>query len=401
MLVNPLIFPELEQALFDYKKLMYQPELVKQLKKRLIQNTFKYHLEYNTKYKEYAASFDLNFQDATQSFFDYSVIPLLPSFFFKGFEYNLLTVPKENILKYCTSSGTQGSLSLVPRDETTLMYFLSSIASSFPALLDLDRTGNHKGIVLGPSTQEAGDIWFSYAIACLTLQVTTEACEKNGHFDRVSTVNKIKHALSENNDVLVVGPPFRILEICEIIKQIPNFPALTPKSYIISAGGWKNRQNEAIHKNEFIHTVADSFRLDGTSQIRDCFNMVELNTVILECEHHVKHVPPWLEVQARHPKLNEILPSGETGVLAFLDASAVSYPCFILSEDFGAVSEIKCACGREGQVVNISRRMDRIEARGCALKMAIGANYKAHGDSSDRFFESFYRNPSLYLRNSQ
>ena len=48
-------------------------------------------------------------------------------------------------------------------------------------------------------------------------------------------------------------------------------------------------------------------------------------------------------------------------------------------------------------VVNIEKRMSRIEARGCALKMTTGNKNKAHKDSKDRYFESFYRDPQAYF----
>lgn len=390
---NELVFPNLDKIFFNYKSLMCQPELAEQVKTELINNTFQYHLKNNNEYKQYANRLGVN----DSSCLNLENIPLLPSSFFKGFNFSLNTVPDTTIIKNCTSSGTQGSLSIVPRDETTLMHFLSSIASSFPVLLQIDRTGNHRGVVLGPSTEEAGDLWFSYAMACLTLQVTTTVCEHNEIFDIDYSVNQIKYFLEKKHDLLIVGPPFRILDICEKIKNIKNFPPLTPRSFVISAGGWKSKQNKAINKIDFINIVSDAFQTKDHSQIRDCFNMVELNTIILECEHHHKHIPPWLSIQARDPKTNSLLKNGESGILAFLDATAVSYPCFILSEDIGTVSDLTCRCGRSGKVVNIERRMSRIEARGCALKMTAGNKNKAQKDSKDRYFESFYRNPDVYL----
>jgi len=273
---------------------------------------------------------------------------------------------------------------------------LSSIAASFPDLLNIDRAGNYRGVVLGPSTEDAGDLWFAYAMACLTLQVTTTVCERNAEFDIDYTLSQIKHFLAKKHDLMIVGPPFRILDICKKISGMADFPPLSSKSFVISAGGWKNRQNQAIDKVDFMNIVADTLHIEQ-SQIRDCYNMVELNSILLECEHHQKHIPPWLSVQARDPRTNQVLTEGSSGILAFLDATAVSYPGFILSEDIGTVSNTACQCGRSGQVVAIEKRMSRIEARGCALKMTTGNKNKAHQDAKDRFFESFYRDPQAYL----
>jgi long-chain-fatty-acid---luciferin-component ligase len=97
--------------------------------------------------------------------------------------------------------------------------------------------------------------------------------------------------------------------------------------------------------------------------------MVELNTVLFECDRHRLHIPPWLHVSARDPGTLDALPSGQTGVLAWLDPTAASYPAFLLSDDFGVVNDSACACGRSGESVAIVRRVRKVEARGCALKL--------------------------------
>jgi len=111
--------------------------------------------------------------------------------------------------------------------------------------------------------------------------------------------------------------------------------------------------------------------------------MVELNTVVLECSAKRKHVPPWLYVRARNAADLTVLDDCEEGVLSFLDGTAESYPAFILSDDIGAVvSNMKCECGRTTDVVEIRRRVRRIEERGCALRMS--ARYEASDRGSGR-----------------
>ena len=70
------------------------------------------------------------------------------------------------------------------------------------------------------------------------------------------------------------------------------------------------------------------------------------------------------------PSTLKELPSGEMGILGFLDPTSTSYPGFILSDDFGKVYEnVNCTCGVEGDFVEVIRRINKIESRGCALKM--------------------------------
>jgi long-chain-fatty-acid---luciferin-component ligase len=99
--------------------------------------------------------------------------------------------------------------------------------------------------------------------------------------------------------------------------------------------------------------------------------------VIFECAHGRKHLPPWLYAAARHPRSLELLGDGEPGILSFLDPSAVSYPAFILSDDFGSVTRAaSCSCGLRTDVLQIERRINRIESRGCALKMNYASSQK-------------------------
>jgi long-chain-fatty-acid---luciferin-component ligase len=92
----------------------------------------------------------------------------------------------------------------------------------------------------------------------------------------------------------------------------------------------------------------------------------------MDCEHGRKHCPPWLHASARAPKTLAPLGWGESGILAYLDPTATSYPCFVLSDDFGSVTRgERCPCGRSGDVLTIERRINRIEARGCALKLDL------------------------------
>src|SRR5262249_1300905 len=105
------------------------------------------------------------------------------------------------------------------------------------------------------------------------------------------------------------------------------------------------------------------------SRVRDVFNMVELNTVLFECEASRKHVPPWLHVSARRAADMSVAPAGEVGLLCYLDPTATSYPGFVLSDDLGHIDDAQCPCGRYGETISISRRLTTIEDRGCGLSL--------------------------------
>jgi long-chain-fatty-acid---luciferin-component ligase len=99
--------------------------------------------------------------------------------------------------------------------------------------------------------------------------------------------------------------------------------------------------------------------------------MVELNTLLSECECGNKHIPVWLDVFALDMETYEVADNGVLGLLGFLDASARSFPAFIISGDLGYISfDDDCPCGRKGRCVKVVRRINTIDSRGCALKMS-------------------------------
>lgn len=376
---------ELDDIYSNYEK-------YKSIKNELIIESFKFHIRNNKHYCEYAKRMNIDTDMITEDF-DIDRIPLLPSAFFKRNDLELLSTNEESIIKYCQSSGTSGSLSIIPRDEPTMSNFLGSISSILPTFLGLERTGQQKGFVLGPTTEEAGDLWFSYVISCVSLMMQTECMEKNGVIDMDNTCQSIEEAILSGKSILIIGPPFKILELCEKIAQKSNWPRFPEKSFVISAGGWKNRLRESINDVEFRKIVRERMKIESFSSIRDIYNMVELNTILPECEFHCKHIPPWVEVVIRDPSTNRRLENGQIGIISFLDSSSLSYPGFILSEDIGYVQENECECGRKGQTLKIIRRMNNIESRGCALKMAVGAEKTS--TESGRFIQSIYRTSNI------
>ena len=123
--------------------------------------------------------------------------------------------------------------------------------------------------------------------------------------------------------------------------------------------------------------------------------MVELNSVVIECRCHQKHILPWMDVIAFDPKTNSPLYDGEEGILCFYDASSLSYPCFIMSEDYGKVYSQNCECGLVTKRFEITRRLNTVESRGCALKMAADIKH-VDKNANTRFFKSYYRNKDMF-----
>ena len=237
MLIDNMDMTKLFQNL---DTIMYDKEKCEKLQNDIIKESFYYHYRNNPGYQKYVDRID---EDITRKNIQSKDIPLLPSSLFKR-EQDLLSVSEDKIIKYCTSSGTLGSLSIVPRDEDTLMNFYSSISASISLYLGIDREGNHKVFVLGPDTEEAGDLWFSYVLSSMSLNFQANYLEKDNVFNLEDAYTKISEAANKGNELVIIGPPFRIIELCNYINENNLSVKLNSDSFVISAGGWKSRQKD-------------------------------------------------------------------------------------------------------------------------------------------------------------
>jgi len=217
---------------------------------------------------------------------------------------------------------------------------------------------------LGPADIEY--TWASYVLSGIAVFFPSTAYTWDGACHTALALEDLRN-LPPDRPAVVIGPPFLLLELATEAART-GAPALPDSSWVMTVGGWK-RFTGAIPPEEFARTVGTALGV-APERIRDTYNMVEVNSVIVECERRVKHIPPWLYVRARHPRTLAVMPSGAKGVLSFLDPTPRSYPGYLLSEDIGIVYEdFACGCGRTTDAVEIVRRVNRVESRGCALRI--------------------------------
>lgn len=357
---------ELEDLLYQQEEPFSVPyERAVRLRHEFAVQAFEWQVNGNHDYRRFAEAAGVSVERVRQEGPD--VIPLLPSSVFK--RRDLVTGPLDGQLRRCTSSGTQGGRSVVNRDRRTLERFLGSVSSTLE-ILDLDADRPTRFYVLGPDTVEAADLWFSYVLSIVDLIHPAEFYVRDGRFLADELIERLLDR-EEGVQPVLIGPPVLVLELAARVKEQHGGIDLGPdRGLVITAGGWKRSTGKAVPREELIELLVGVFELDGRSRIRDCFNMVELNTVVSSCAEHRMHVPPWLRVTARDPGDLRVLGEGESGMLGYVDPLATSYPGFVLSDDLGTVSYgVDCACGRRSDILRIERRLSRVESRGCALKL--------------------------------
>lgn len=349
-----------EEGIFDRS-----PAEIAALRLRFLTQAVRHHLHPASAYAAYARrrGFDLA-QLATPGGLDR--VPLLPSMLLKRPGLSVLHPDARDVF-WTTSSGTKGGVSQIPRCDTTLRRFFSAIGNLTNEMLGLENP-NISVLNFGPDADEAKNLWISYVMAGVTVLLP-----HSEHYvrDGVLKIDDALHDLARHagERVAILGPPPLLLELATVITARNAPLQLTADSFLVTLGGWKRRTGEQLPRATFDQALIRAFGV-APVQLRDTFNMVELNTVLVECGAHKLHVPPWLHARARDCATLEVLPGGQSGVLAYLDPTPVSYPGFVLSDDLGVVHEdVACACGRRSDILQIERRLNTMESRGCALKM--------------------------------
>jgi long-chain-fatty-acid---luciferin-component ligase len=338
------------------------PATTAELRLRLIREAAAWHLRRNDRYARYCAGVGFSLGDLRDPS-DLVRLPLLPASLFKRGAETVATRPADDMVLHTTSSGTQGAVSVVPRDDLTLNRFFATAGIGVFEVLGQERS-ELRWFNIVPV--QAGHLWIAYVMAGVAVFSDGDCYVEDDTFLVERFLTDL--AAARDSAVLVVGPPALILDAADAARAAGI--TLHPGSMVITIGGWKRATGKMIPRAEFIERVGTAYGLTDGRQVRDTFNMVELNTVIFECAEHTLHVPPWLYLDARDPRTLTPLPSGQTGVLAFLDPTPTSYPGFVISDDFATVyRDVPCGCGRTGDTLRVDRRINRIEGRGCALKL--------------------------------
>lgn len=298
---------------------------------------------------------------------DYEQMPFLPVRLFKEFE--LRSVPKEEVVKTMTSSGTTGQqVSHIYLDRETAaaqQKCLTKIVGHFIGtkrvpMLILDSSAVIKNRNMF-SARGAGILGFSM-FGSKRQYALNEEMELD--------VDGMKAFLEEykGETVFMFGFTFMIWQhFYKKLLETGYKPDLS-NGVLIHGGGWKKLVNEKVSPEEYKKCLNEACGI-LPENIHDYYGMVEqTGCVYMECKCGHLHASSFSDILIRRPLDFSLADKGEKGLIEVVSALPGSYPGHILlTEDEGVIlGEDDCPCGMPGKYFKIEGRIKNAEIRGCS-----------------------------------
>jgi hypothetical protein len=298
-------------------------------------------------------------------------LPFLPVRLFKSMD--LLSVPRSEVMKTLTSSGTTGqAVSRIFLDRETSVRqtrVLAAIMSAFLGRQRLPMVIVDSADLLKDRTRfnarAAGILGFSVFGRshhyCLNEHLQLEREPLEAFLDQHRGAPVLAFGFTS---VVWQG----LLQSVERSNRALDFG---PGSTLIHGGGWKRLHDQRVDNAAFKTRMRDQLGID---RVFNYYGMVEqVGSIFMECEHGHLHAPVFADVIVRDPITLAPLSDGQAGVIQVLSALPVSYPGHsLLTEDLGVVhGEDDCPCGRRGRHFSVLGRLPQVEMRGCSDTRAL------------------------------
>ena len=297
--------------------------------------------------------------------YDLEFVPFLPVGLFK--EFDLISVPKEKIVKKMTSSGTSGQrVSKIFLDSETSrdqQRCLSHIVNSFIGnkrrpliIIDTELVKKDSRLYSARGAGIVGFLMFGRDVFFALNQDMTLRTEELKNFI----------AAHQEDKIIMFGYTYIVWQFFQKALENQKIFLNITDGELFHIGGWKKLQTANISVAKFRHSLQE---VCGNIVVRDYYGMVEqLGSVFVECEYGHKHCSIFSDIITRREKDFSLCDFGEVGILELMSILPSSYPGHvILTEDEGRIlGEDDCPCGRKGKYFEILGRIKQAEIRGCS-----------------------------------
>ncbi len=298
-------------------------------------------------------------------------IPFLPVRLFK--ELDLFSVPREEIVKTMTSSGTTGQVpSRIYLDRSTSANQTKALTRIVHAVTGAQRMPMI--VVDSPTVIKDRALFSARGAGILGFSIFARdrifALDNDMQLDMEGLSSFLdKHA---GSPVLLFGFTFMVWQ--HLYKELVARGGKLDLSnaILIHGGGWKTLVREAVTSSVFRERLLETC---GIARVHDYYGMVEqTGSIFIECERGHLHASIYSDVIVRRPYDFSLANVGETGLIEVLSVLPGSYPGHaLLTEDEGVMlGEDDCECGRLGKYFRVIGRVKDAELRGCSDTYATG-----------------------------
>ena len=292
-------------------------------------------------------------------------IPFIPVRLFK--EMDLLSVPRNEIFKTMTSSGTSGqAVSKIFVDKETAMMQQKVMIRILSDYLGKKRLPIL--VVDTPSVVKNRTMFSARGAAILGLNIMASQMTYILNDDMSLNYELLDKFMEKNRGkkFLIFGFTFIVWQhfykiLCSLNKKYDMSAA-----WLMTGGGWKKLESEKISRKEFKQKFEE---VCGLKHFLDHYGMVEqTGCIYAECEYGHLHASIYSDVIPRRYEDFSPCKIGEKGILQVVSVLPHSYPGHsLLTEDEGIVlGEDDCPCGRKGKYIQILGRIKKAELRGCS-----------------------------------
>lgn len=293
--------------------------------------------------------------------------------------HELLSVDREAVVLNLTSSGTTGQKSQIFFDRGSLDRGLATVDACFGAngLIDHELAVNY--LIFAHDPVQAATRGTTYTDHYLTGFTAVHERWYALKWDEASNdwAFRVEDANAKLEAFAASGLPLRVIGFPAFLHKLIAWrlarglaPLAFPDgSWVLTGGGWKKNEDEAIAKPTFRAEV-DAMLGIPTERQRDGYGLVEHGIPYLECSHHRFHVPHFARAVARDVATLAPLRAGEPGFLCLMTPYLLSMPAIsLLTSDLAAVSN-NCPCGRTTATIELMGRLGTTKNKGCAIAAA-------------------------------
>lgn len=303
-------------------------------------------------------------------------IPFLPVRLFK--QLDLLSVPREDVVKTMTSSGTSGqSPSRIFLDRTTAANQTKALTRIVSAMTGVQRMPMI--VVDSPAVIKDRALFSARGAGILGFSIFGRdrifALDESMQLD----IDAVAQFLDKHSGcpVLVFGFTFMVWQYLYKVLVSSARQLDLSQAILVHGGGWKTLINESVSSTVFRECLQE---VCGITRVHDYYGMVEqTGSIYMECEQGHLHASTYSDVIVRRPYDFTPADVGEAGLIEVVSVLPGSYPGHaLLTEDEGVVlGEDDCSCGRLGKYFKVFGRIKSAELRGCSDTFAVGAAHPA------------------------